>query len=217
MTEIHTAVPLEQRAIHDLEQPLLPSSSDSQQEEEQKIHTCWFTNVVASWTFINGFWLGFLIQTVSLGSTAVLAIHWGKPANWVSKQDEFYYAVFFILSQSWWLLFPIICFAIDGGLAANGKSMFERCFYPNSDVAPRDVFMGGVRFHVGIVFGCFLVWTLIDLYFGASITVFLTLLASFVACLGLCYGMVVIYEHYILEREREESLITTTTNTVSSA
>ncbi|KAG7369132.1 hypothetical protein IV203_031875 [Nitzschia inconspicua] len=206
MTEIHTAVPLDRSSRqHDLEQPLLPSSTPQGQDEEEKIHSCWFTSFIASWTFINGFWLGFLIQTISLGSTAVLAINWGKPATWTSKQDEFYYAVFFLLSQSWWLLFPIICFAIDGGLAANGKSLFERCFYPNASVAPREVFLGGVRFHVGIVFGCFFVWSLIDLYFGASVTVFITLFFSFMACLGLCYGMVLIYERYIVEQEREQS------------
>lgn len=220
MTEVqlHTAVPLEHRAsrLHDLEQPLLAPFDDQNDtddnDEEQKVHasSCWLTTVVASWTFINGFWLGFLIQTISLGSTAVLAIHWGKPASWASKQDEFYYAIFFLLSQSWWLLFPIICFAIDGGLAANGKSLFERCFFPNAtaaNVAPREIFLGGVQFHVGIVFGCFLVWSLIDIYFGASVTVFITLFVSFVACLALCYGMVVIYERYILEREREEAAV----------
>jgi hypothetical protein len=202
MTEVHTAVPLEQRARqNDLEQPLLPLSTT---EGEEKIHTCWFNNVVASWTFVNGFWLGFMIQTISLGSTAILAINWGKPATWTSKQDEFYYAVFFLLSLSWWLLFPIICFAIDGGLTAKGKSMFERCFYPNSEVPAQEVFLGGVRFHVGIIFGCFLVWSLIDLYFGASVTVLVTLLVSFGACLALCFGMVLIYKRYLLEKEREE-------------
>jgi hypothetical protein len=205
MSEIHTAVPLGQRVrqqYHDLEQPLIPSLTTT--VVEQKIHTCWLNNVVASWAFVNGFSLGFMIQTISLGSTAILAIKWGMAATWTSKQDELYYAVFFILSQSWWLLFPIICFAIDGGLTANGKSMFERCFYPNVDVPPREVFLGGVRFHVGIVFGCFLVWSLIDLYFGASVTVFVTLLVSFAACLALCYGMVLIYERFLLEKEREE-------------
>ena len=209
-TEIHTAVPISNaeqrmRQQQDLEQPLIPRSDDAiVEEEESKIHTCWLTNVVASWTFINGFWLGFLIQTISLGSTAILAINWGKPTTWESRQDEFYYALFFVLSQSWWLLFPIICFAIDGGLAANGKSVFERCFYPHLEASPREVFMGGVRFHVGIVFGCFLVWSLIDLYFGASLTVFVTLIVSFLACLGLCYGMVRIHDRYIAERDEEE-------------
>jgi hypothetical protein len=209
MTEIHTGVPFssslsgeQQSRHHDLEQPLIPHSSTEMtgRQEEQKVHTWWFTNMLASWTFINGFWLGFLIQTVSLGSTAILAIKWGKPADWTSKQDEFYYFVFFVLSQSWWLLFPIICFAIDGGLSGNGKSLFERCFYTNSSVSSREVFLGGVRFHVGIVFGCFLVWSLIDFYFGASLSVFITLFVSFIACIGLCFGMVIIHDRCIAEQ-----------------
>jgi hypothetical protein len=214
VVEVHTAIPMsdaEQRIRQqDLEQPLIPRSDNNaiDDDEEENVHTCWLSNVMTTWTFINGFWLGFLIQTISLGSTAVLAIKWGKPTSWTSKQDEFYYALFFVLSQSWWLLFPIICFAIDGGLAANGKSVFERFFYPHADASPREIFLGGVRFHVGIVFGCFLVWSLIDLYFGASVTVFATLIASFFACLGLCYGMVVIHDRYISEQrelENEES------------
>jgi hypothetical protein len=209
--EIHTGIPLtalspeEQRHHqHDLEEPLLSSKapvivSDS---DEQKTHTCWLAQILSSWTFINGFWLGFLIQTISLGSTAILAINWGKAATWDSKQDELCYALFFLLSQSWWLLFPIICFAIDGGLTGNGTSLFERCLFKNSEASPREVFLGGVRFHVGIVFGCFLVWTLIDVYFGASVTVFVTLFVSFLACLALCYGMVVIHDQYIMDRDR---------------
>lgn len=215
MTEIHTAVPFENQ-LHDLEQPLIgktdqESVSADNDKQEKKAHTCWITDVLTTWTFVNGFWLGFMIQTISLGSTAILAIKWGKPATWATKQDEFYYFIFFILSQSWWLLFPIICYAIDGGLVANGKSIFERCFYPCADVPARDVFLGGVRFHVGIVFGCFLVWTMIDFYFGASLTVFITLFVSFISCLGLCYGMVVIHDKYILEQEQQQEEASSTT------
>ncbi len=172
-----------------------------EQPDENENHRTGICKMFTSWTFINGFWLGFVIQTVSLGSTAILAIRWGEPtAKWVSKQDEVYHVLFFILSQSWWLLFPIICFSIDG-VTEHRRSLFERCFFSQSKTSPRDVFLGGVRFHVGIVVGCFLVWSLIDLYFGASTSVLLTLLVSFLACLALCYAMILIHDRYIAEDE----------------
>jgi hypothetical protein len=158
--------------------------------------------ILPSWTFINGFCLGFCIQTVSLGSTAILAIHWGGATlHWVSKQDEVYYVLFFVLSQSWWLLFPIICCTIDG-VTAHRCNLFQRVFFSQSKLSSRrDVFLGGVRFHVGIVVGCFLVWALIDLYFGASRSVLVTLLFSFLACLYLCYAMVFVHDRYNTESE----------------
>ena len=222
MTEIHTGVPLEEEQDYltsDLEQPLLQrrsstfsSDSDSttstSNDEESKDHSCWYTRFIANVMFLHGFWLGFLIQVVSLGSTAILAIYFGgkERKEKLSSTDEIYYVLFFILSQAWWLLFPIICLAIDGGLKGDGNSLFERCFYSESisstsTTSRRDVFMGGIRFHVGIVFGCFLVWSLIDIYFGASMKVFVTLFISFLACLSLCYGMVFIHDRYVLERK----------------
>lgn len=203
----------------DLEQPLISTSTKEDSTapiivilEEDPIAKPNNGRVLTSWPFLNGFWLGFIIQTVSLGSTAVIAIHWGEPDSWVSKQDEFYYAVFFILSQSWWILFPLICIAIEGGLTGNGKGIFEKyCFSSKqSGMVPyssRDIFLGGVRFHVGIVFGCFLVWTLIDLYFGASLNVFLALFSSLIACLSLCYGMIIIHDRLAIVDEEEPSSV----------
>jgi hypothetical protein len=222
MSEIHTGVPLEEEQGYlttDLEQPLLqrrPStfSSDndstisSSNDRETKVHSCWYTQFIANGMFLHGFWLGFLIQVVSLGSTAILAIYFGgkEKKEQLSSAGEVYYVVFFILSQAWWLLFPIICLAIDGGLKGDGDSIFERCFFSksispssSSTTSRRDIFMGGIRFHVGIVFGCFVVWSLIDFYFGASMKVFVTLFISFIACLSLCCGMVIIHDRYILE------------------
>lgn len=63
----------------------------------------------------------------------------------------------------------------------------------------REVFLGGIRFHIGIVVGCFVVYSLIDLYFGASLDVFASLLASLISCLGLCYGIVVVRDWLIAQ------------------
>jgi hypothetical protein len=112
-------------------------------------------------------------------------------------------------------LFPIICLAIDGGLTGNLRSCFGRFFFGQSGgggssssnnsnisknvstISRREVFLGGVRFHIGIVVGCFLVWTLIDVYFKASPSILVTLALSFVVCLTLCYGMICIHDRYI--------------------
>jgi len=237
MNIINTAIPIK----NDLEQPLITtcidaSTDDAPIDSNEKQKKTWFRTHLQ---FINGFWLGFIIQIISLGSTAFIAIHWGEPDSWaVSKQDEPYYAIFFILSQSWWLLFPVICIAIDGSLTGNRKVIFEKCFflssssssliYTNNDsndnhdngndngndndndnnssavVSSREVFLGGVKFHVGIVFGCFLVWSIVDMYFDASLDVFAALLVSLIACLGLCYGMVIIHDRFIINNTIEE-------------
>ena len=48
-------------------------------------------------------------------------------------------------------------------------------------------------------------WSMIDLYIGASIGVFAALAASFIACLVFCYSMIVIYDRYILDEDEEET------------
>lgn len=181
----------------DLETPLLIL----EQPEESKDRVNWMRKTLTSWTFVNGFWLGFFIQAISLGSTAILAIHWGEPtAHWISKKDGVYHVMFFVLSQSWWILFPIICCSGEG-ITGYRRSLYERSFFSRSKTSSRHVFLGGVRFHVGIVVGCFVVTSLIDLYFGVPTSVLLTLMLSFVACVSLCYAMGFIHDQYVTEVE----------------
>lgn len=151
-------------------------------------------NILASPPFFSGFFLGFIIQVVSLGSTAAIALKWGKHGS----DNALYYALF-ALSQSWWLLLPVICLAIDGGLTGNDRSMFGRFFFSDNPKATRrEIFLGGVYFHLGIVLGCFLVWSSIDMHFGASAGVLVTLSVSFLACLALCYAMVRIHDRFLM-------------------
>ena len=209
---------------------------DDDEEDGQETRTsstaasCWGQRLLTSWQFRNGFWLGFIIQSVSLGSTAIIATHSSaaleSPESWISETRDLhltpmFYVVFFFLSQSWWLLFPVICIAIDGGLTGNrGRGILEKYFVSSSNSnsntsnddddssssssssssqpSQREVFLGGVRFHVGMVFGCFIVWCGIDLYLGAPLGVFAILFASLLGCLTLCYGMVVIHDRFII-------------------
>jgi hypothetical protein len=168
--------------------------------------------LLTSWQFLSGFWLGFVIQTVSLGSTAIIEIFYG--ALWMSKTYEFFFFFFFLLSHSWWLLFPVICISINSGLTGSQRQgILEKYFLRSSpsesdslsQPSQREVFLGSIRFHAGLVLGCFIVWSMIDLYFGASIGVFATLTASFLACLGLCYGMVVVFDRFIIDEEQQRT------------
>jgi len=232
MSSIDTAIPL---IANGQCQPLIPNTEEEYSEmrdiklgdhEENKVYTNilnnttgvsrWGQRLLTSWQFLNGFWLGFIIQTLSLGCTAIIAIYYGaseedSPVSWKSKTNELFYFFFFIFSHSWWLLFPVICIAIDSGLTRQGT--LEKCFLRSSSShchslsqsSQREVFLGGVRFHVGIVFGCFIVWSIIDLYFGAPLGLFAALTASLLACLGLCYGMVLIYDRFIVNEEQQHT------------
>jgi len=186
--------------------------------------------VVARYQFLNGFLLGFIIQTVSLGSTAIIAIHWGAENEEsldsppISNQEHgFFYFVLFVLSQSWWLLFPAICIGIDEGLTGNrvqglleknlSKSNRSNNEFLLSAPSQRELFLRGIRFHIGIVVGCFGVWSLIDLYFGASLDVFASLFASLLSCLGLCYGMVIVRDWLIAQDPTTATATATATAT----
>jgi len=195
------------------------------------IPTKHFIGIMTSKTFLSGLTLGTCIQMVSLGSTAIMALKFGNGNDDNNDDDDddedpIMYYTLVVLSQSWWILFPIICLAIDGGLTGNGRSCFGRVFFgsrkaatatKNLDVddeeedaissveaSRREIFLGGVRFHVGIVVGCFLVWSLIDVYFKASTGILLTLAVSFVACMALCYGMVYIHDRYIVSNTADD-------------
>ncbi len=236
MSSIYSSLPL----IEDgLEQPLLLTTEDGCREtqnnglyncDRSKIHHsslngsagvgCWGRELFKSRQFFNGFWFGFGLQTVSLGSTAMIAYYFGTsednfPTSWMGVYYELSFIVLYVLSQAYkWLLLPIICFSIDSGLTRNqGQSTLRKCFSRSlpseSDDMPqqthRESFVGRIHFHVGLVFGCFAVWSMIDIYIGASIRVFAGLTASFFACLGFCYGMIAIYDRFIIDLDEEET------------
>ena len=201
MTSIDTAVPLFEK--NDLEQPLLiihlgggggggdGDGDDDDKEDGQKTRTssstaascCWGQRFLTSWNFLNGFSLGFIIQTVMfqvrLVSSAIIAIHSGvgleSPESWISWTRELHSTPIFYV----WLLFITVIFIAIVTASA-------------------DDYDGGFRFHVGLVFGCFTVLGVIDLYFGAPLAVFATLFASLLTCLSLCYGMKVTHDRFII-------------------
>ena len=194
-TSIDTAVPLLEK--NESKQPLLIETTttteeeylrwnnihlggggcddDDDEEDVQKTRTsstaascCLGPRFLTSWQFLNGFLLGFIIHTMHLGSTAIIAIHSGaaleSPDSWISWTRGLSLTPMFYV----WLLFiTVICIAFV--------------------IAFNDDYDGGFRFHVGLVFGGYTVLSVIDLYFGAPLVVIATLFASLLTCLSLCF------------------------------
>ena len=226
MASVYTAIPLTEKG---LKQSLLHRNTEDESfaicddhqhnltSKDASVFGCWILNFLTSPQFIKGFLVGFIIQTVSLGSTAVIAIYYGVSEE--DSHDQFVFKklgknVFLFLSQSWWFLLPIICLSIDWGFTrSQGQATLAKYFCKSSPKtrdseshqSKREVFLGCVRFHVGIVSGCFMVWSMVDLYFGASPGVFAALVASLLGCLGLCYSMIVIYDRFINDEEEQET------------
>lgn len=233
MTSVYSSLPL---INDDLEKPLLQTTGDETHNNEfdnrgtSDDHRNSLNGTVpvdsCRWDLFNrgkfssGFWLGLVLQIVSLGSTALITCYFSTPEEnlSVSSMGVYYqltFLVLYVLSQAYkWALLPIICISIDSGLTKDQKNTsFGKCFSKSfpwedddlSQQSSRDVFVGRIQFHIGLVFGCFTMWSMIDLYIGASVGVFAALAASFIACLGFCYCMIVIYDRYILDEDAEAS------------
>jgi len=229
MPSVYSSLPL----INDgLEQPLLQATADEIHNDDNcdtsDVHRNSLNDSVAvddyrrdlfnNRKFCNGFWLGLFLQTVSLGSTALITYYYATSDESlsVSSMGVYYQLTFlmlYALSQAYkWALLPIICISINSGLTKDQRNTtFGKCFsksfpWEDDDVSQqssREIFVGRIQFHVGLVFGCFAMWSMIDLYIGASIGVFAALAASFIVCLGFCYSMIVIYDRYILDEDEE--------------
>ena len=155
---------------------------------------------------VMGWSLGFLFQCLSLGATAVIAVRWEHPpttedaSSW--KEQLMYWTVFG-LSNSWLLLFPVVCVGMQRSWKESGIRFFLTHLLAMDEPivtkqARRMTFVASVRFLIGVVLGCFLTWGLIDLYLDASRGMLLALFLSMMACLALCQGMIAIYDSWAL-------------------
>jgi hypothetical protein len=79
------------------------------------------------------------------------------------------------MSQSWLLLFPVICIGILLGLTgSHGQQILQKYLVRSSpsdsdpllQTSQREVFFGAIRVCVGMVFGTFIVGSMTALYFG---------------------------------------------------
>lgn len=214
MPSISTGLPLIKGG---LEQPLLPTTDDESSELRSRKFApvrCMGRELLTGRKFFNGFCVGALLQIVSLGSTAFIAYYYdnyenGFRAEWMKTHYEISFLFFYVLSQlSKWLLLPII-FCSYIGWARNERQ--EVAVETRSLKMKREAFVGRVRFHLGLVYGCFFVWSLVDLYFGCSLRVFSALVVSFLLCVFFCYGMMFIYDLDLQDKEenKENTAVTT--------
>jgi len=207
---------------NDLEQPLLIETTNTTEEEYsrwnnmhlggggdgddeedgQKTRTsstaasCWRQKFLMIWQFLNGFCLGLIIQTVSLGSTAIIAIHSGaaleSPGSMIFWTRVMYLTPIYYI----WLLFTVTCIAIVDKFfvsSSNSNSTVSNDDDDNDDDDSSSSSLshpsqcegssGDGRFHVGIVFGVFIAFGMIDLYFGAPFCV--VWLLSTVICVAI--------------------------------
>lgn len=199
---IETAIPLHR----DLEEPLIASRAsrrdvDEQEDEHLRIDEE-VVNDVLQYFQIMGWTLGFILQCVSLGATAALTIYWESipTANDAFASHTLYWTIYG-LSNSWLLLFPVVCFAIERSWKTSGIHFLQKYILnvkePIVTVQTRRMtFVASVRFLIGVVLGCFMTWGLIDVYLHASYAMLLALFLSMTACLALCQGMIVIYDSF---------------------
>ncbi len=204
MSAIETAVPY--TFTDDLEEPLIPhfepgnnSVEDKESEvtiDDEAIQAVHHYFQMLGWT------LGFLLQCVSLGATASMALFYSAvPTSEENMVYQFLYWTLFGLSNSWFLLFPLVCLAIERSWKVSGICFIQKYVMLIEEPivtaqTKRMSFVASVRFLIGIVLGCFMTWGLIDLYLNASYSMLLTLFASMMACLSLCHGMIFIYDSF---------------------
>ena len=149
-----------------------------------------------------GWTLGFLLQCVSLGGTALMALHWETvPTSEEAKSNQFLYWLLLGVSNSWLLLFPLVCFAIERSWRVSGIRFLQTHLLEMEEPiitaqTRRMTFVASVCFLAGVVVGCFMAWGMVDLYLEASVSMLSTLLLSMMACLLLCKGMIVIYDSF---------------------
>lgn len=196
---LDTGIPL------DLEEPLLPP----QEKEESSVQEVLSEDIVDGvhrYVFIMGWALGFQLQCLSLASTAILTIWYGDGApppvmGEASVASRFLYWFIFGLSNSWLVVFPVVCVAIERSWKDSGIESLQRTLLLSERPAltpqtRRMSFVAAVQFLVGIVWGCFMTWGLVDIFMGASLYMLATLACSMSICLLLCRGMIFIYDMF---------------------
>jgi len=194
---IETAVPL-----GDLEEPLISREQENEKEEDNLLVDEEIVEDVFHYFQMMGWTLGFILQCVSLGATAAMALYWEHtPTNEATLGEQTLYWTTYGLSNSWLLLFPVVCVAIQRSWKVSGIAFLQthvlRMETPIvTSQTRRMTFVASVKFLIGVVLGCFMTWGLIDLYLSASYSMLLALFVSMMACLTLCQGMILIYDSF---------------------
>lgn len=202
MVVMVTGIPL----MDDMEEPLI--SRDVRQGQEIEDEESFeiddeIVEEIHHYFLIMGWTLGFLLQCISLGSVAAMALYWENPPSAEhSTLEQLLYWTMSGLSNSWLLLFPVVCIGMERSWKEPGiRFMLTQVVAMDEPIvtkqARRLTFVASVRFLMGVVLGCFLTWGFIDMYLHASSAMLWALCFSMAACLVLCQGMIVIYDNFV--------------------
>lgn len=197
MVVLETAVPL----VGGLEEPLISRDVASGDAEEKCVEIDEdVVDDVHHYFMMMGWTLGFFMQCLSLGATAAITLLWDDiPTSEETSVQKMVYWTLFGLSNSWLILFPVVCIGIERSWKESGVRFLQTHVLSIDDPVVtkqtrRMTFVASVRFLVGVVMGCFLTWGFVDLYLHASPAMLLALFVSLLACLTLCRAMIIIYD-----------------------
>jgi hypothetical protein len=183
--EIHTAV-LHHEQCGDIEEPLLKATDDQDATIARE------TKELSRYFRLVGCLFGLWFQMISLGATALLAKWFGEETVLQTFEDKvLFYALFGLL------LFPIICRVVERSWTNDGNQYLHKHFLHQlscKQLPKRYTFLIGAQFLMGIVLGSFATWGCVDLFIGTSTSMFLTLIASMMACTALCYTFILVYD-----------------------
>lgn len=175
--KIHTAVLLEEGNCSgdqgSLEEPLLqdislddetPAKEDDVVNQQAKALNGRFLMMGAS--------VGFIIQALSLGATAIATARWGGAFVNSGDQKEYLLHVFLtVFGKSAYLQYPLVFLPIMGSLSPQGVEYaqtmwFQRDVRDISESTVRMTFVMAVNFLSGLLFGSFLAWGVLSTCFS---------------------------------------------------
>jgi hypothetical protein len=195
MTEVFTAVSLEQNDDR-LDQPLLSNDENDDREEEQQESTV-ISELYPAFR-MHGVIIGFLVQLLNVAGSTVMYYQWNN-VGVLSKlstdlPDTFLHLVVFLITQVDLYLYISMWVALTAVLTQPGMQYVQdNYFAEKSNVSKRSMFVLGVQFYVGVVVGVFLAWTAIDCVLGLPVPV-LPMLGVLVFGLLISYTMIFCYD-----------------------
>lgn len=156
-----------------------------------------------------GAFAGFLIQSLSLSATTIIAARYGGAfVNGSGDQQEYLLHEFLlVLEKCTYLQYLLVFFPIMGSLSPQGVEYaqtrwFQREVHDISESTARMMFVMAVNFLSGLLIGSFAVWCIADLLLG-SFSLLIPTFGALVVCLSICYGIVKFYD--CLQEDKEET------------
>jgi hypothetical protein len=204
--DVYTAVSMEQSNVQqELNKPLLSQESSG----EASLVDAGALN--SSFRF-HGLVLGFLAQIINVTGTTYMYYRWGGPKNGGDEavvvaypmMESFLHGIFWIVTQVDLYLYVVMWLSLTAVLTRTGMEYVRHKFFLGEQKpTKRSVFVLGVQFYVGVVFGVFFAWTGIDMFLGLPVPV-MPMVNVLIFGLFISYTMVWCYD---LEDEDEEESV----------